>query len=514
VNDTSLLEPAVDRLRSATLSSGSRPDWLKLRADLLACYHPSQQKRLTEKSTATILALLPAETKAYILQDLIPNLDDAGALEYSWDFWARPQQLAPAGDWFIWLLEGGRGGGKTRSAAEFVRDQIEAGEWRHPALIGRTSQDVRKIIVEDFEGGPRSGLLQVCPPWNRPKYNPGTLRLTWTNPNFKSYGATAELYSAEIEELRGPGHDGAWCDEIAAWRFRGAYDNLLFTMRSGKRPRIVVSSTPKPVPVYREIRKHQGTIITKFSSMANRENLAAVFFKQVIEPLMGTRIGRQEIEAEMLEDVEGALWTMRLLDRTRIVDQPHMDYVVIGVDPPAIDTESDRRRIDEELGRMTSGSETPIGAECGIVAAGRRNAMGKQDHHQGFVLNDYSVYGNPEEWGQAVVHAFHTELADLVVAEANNGGPMVRTVIHSIDKTIPVELVYASRNKRTRAEPISVQYEQGRVHHLGCHGLLEAQMCNWLPGDKSPDRMDAMVWALTKLLIGTRRGVGKLAGQL
>ncbi len=299
------------------------------------------------------------------------------------------------------------------------------------------------------------------------------------------------------------------CDEIAAWRFRGAYDNLLFTMRSGKKPQLVVSSTPRPVPVYREIRKHKGTIITKFSSFANRENLARVFFEQVIEPLMGTRLGRQEIEAEMLEDVAGALWNVRLLDKHRIMDLPHMDMVVIGVDPPTIDTEADLRRARESRERKVEGNE---GAECGIIAAGCRNPENPRDHKQGFVVNDYSMYGNPEEWGAAVVHAYNTELADVVVAEANQGGPMVRTVIHSIDKNVPVELVYASRNKRTRAEPISVEYERSRVHHVGYHPLLESQMCSWVPGEKSPDRMDALVWALTKLLIGIRRGAGQLAG--
>lgn len=499
MSDTKLAAPVEDPSKSVIPSSDSKRNWKKLRLDLLDFYPASQQKELANKSTAVLLALLPEKIKKEILNDLARDQNEAAALEYAWDFWARPQQQAPEGDWFIWLLEGGRGGGKSRSAAEFVRDKIEAGEWRHPALIGRTSQDVRKVIVEDFEGGPKSGLMQVCPPWNKPKYEPGTLRLIWKNPNYKSCGATAELYSAEIEDLRGPGHDGAWCDEIAAWRWRGAYDNLLFTMRSGKKPQIVVSSTPKPVPIYREIRKHKGTVITKFSSFANRENLATVFFQQVIEPLMGTRLGRQEIEAEMLEDVEGALWNIKLLDRQRIIDQPHLDLIVIAVDPPTVDTEEDREKNSRD------------GAECGIVAAGCRNPLNPRDRKQGYVLNDYSMYGSPEEWGEAVVNAFHNELADCVVAEANSGGPMIRTVIHSIDKNVPVELVYATRGKRTRAEPISVEYEQGRVWHVGYHPLLESQMCTWIPGEKSPDRMDALVWALTKVLIGIRRGAGKLA---
>lgn len=465
-----------------------------------------------------MLALLQPEIKAEILGELAKDEDEAANLEYAWQFWARPLQLPPASlpngkPWFIWLLEGGRGGGKTRSAAEYVRDQIEKGEWRHPALIGRTWQDVRKIMVEDFEGGPRSGLMQVCPPWNRPTFNSGTKRLTWTNPNYKSCGATAELYSAEIEELRGPGHDGAWCDELAAWRWRGIWDNLLFTMRSGSNPRIVVSTTPKPTAHYREVRKHVGCVISHFSTMANRESLAEVFFSMVIEPLMGTRLGRQEIEAEMLDDVEGALWNMRLLDRYRMVDAPHMDMIVIGVDPPAADNQADRDRIDEQLGATTVDAEKPPGAECGIVAAGCRNPLDRRDRREAYVLNDYSMYGGPELWGEAVVGAYHNELADIVVAEANNGGAMVRHVIHSIDKTVPVELVYATRGKRTRAEPVSVEYEQGRVHHVGSHALLESQMCTWKPGERSPDRMDALVWALTKLLIGFRRGAGRLAAQ-
>lgn len=482
------------------------PDYAALRVLIFDLLDPVLRHQLEQKSTGTALAYLPAEVQQEILTDLSKSVDELAALDFAWPFWARPAQLAPTGDWFIWLLEGGRGGGKSKAAAEFVRDKIESGEWRHPALIGRTSQDVRKVIIEDFEGGPRSGLLQICPPWNKPVYKPGTLRLSWTNPNFKSYGATAELYSAEIEDLRGPGHDGGWLDEVAAWRWRGAYDNLLFTMRSGKKPQLVVSSTPKPVPIYREIRSHKGTIIRHFNTFANRENLAPAFFDMVIAPLMGTRLGRQEIEAEMLEDVEGALWSVRLLDKTRVIDQPHLDTIVIAVDPPTVDTESDLRRIREDAMKQE-------GAECGIIAVGVRKHGDPKRRPHAFVLNDYSEYGNPEVWGKAVVHAFHNELADLVVAEANSGGPMVRTVIHSIDPHVPVELVYASRGKRTRAEPVSVEYEQGYVHHVGYHPLLESQMVSWVPGEKSPDRMDALVWGVTKLLIGFRPGVGRLASQ-
>jgi len=224
-------------------------------------------------------------------------------------------------------------------------------------------------------------------------------------------------------------------------------------------------------------------------------------------------LGRQEIEAEMLEDVEGALWNVRLIDKYRMVDAPHLDRIVIGVDPPAADTQADRDRLDEQLGATSANAEKPPGAECGIVAVGCRNPLDKRDRREAYVLNDYSVYGPPEVWAEAVVGAYHNELADVVVAEANQGGAMVRTVIHGVDKNIPVELVYASRGKRTRAEPISVEYEQGRVHHCGYHALLESQMCTWLPGEKSPDRMDALVWALTKLLIGFRRGAGKLASR-
>jgi phage terminase large subunit-like protein len=281
-------------------------------------------------------------------------------------------------------------------------------------------------------------------------------------------------------------------------------------MRSGKQPQIVVSSTPKPTPVYREIRKHKGTIITRFSSFANRENLAEVFFSQVIAPLMGSRLGRQEIEAEMLEDVAGALWNVKLIDRHRLIDTPHLDYIAIGVDPPAADTEADVKRARESSSRRSDGNES---AECGIVAAGSRNPGDPKDRKHAYVLNDYSVYGPPEVWGEAVVQAYHNELADVVIAEANNGGAMVRTVIHSIDRDVPVELVWASRGKRSRAEPISVESERGRVHHVGYHALLESQLCTWIPGERSPDRMDAYVWVLTKLLLGIRRGAGQLARE-
>lgn len=364
----------------------------------------------------------------------------------------------------------GRGFGKTRTGAEWVRAQVERHGRKRIALVGRTSADVRDVMVE----GP-SGILACCPPWFRPIYEPSKRRLTWPN------GAVAITYTADKpDQLRGPQHDGAWADELAAWRFLDAWDQLMFGLRLGDDPRVVVTTTPRPIALVRELIKARTTVLTIGSTYENKSNLAKPFLDHIVKKYEGTRLGRQELQAEVLDDVPGALWKLAQIDKNRVSITPSAPIrIVVAVDPP--------------------GST----AECGIVVC----AEGQDG--QGYVLDDRSIAGTPAEWSAAVVDAFATWNADCIVAEVNQGGDMVehtiRTVRDAKDNPIglnlPIKRVWASRGKQTRAEPVSALYEQSRIKHVGAFPELETQMCNWVPGETSPDRMDALVWGFTELFI-------------
>jgi phage terminase large subunit-like protein len=330
-------------------------------------------------------------------------------------------------------------------------------------LLGSTAADVRDVMVEG-----ESGLLAISPPWNRPKYEPSKRRLTWPN------GAIATTYSAdEPDRLRGPQHDRLWADEVAAWRYPDAWDMAMLGLRLGNDPRAIVTTTPKRTALMRELLKMQGVARTGGSTYENRANLAGAFVEQIITKYEGTRLGRQELMAEMLDDVEGALWTWGLIEKSRIEQAPPLRRVVVGVDPSA-----------------TSGDDSD---ETGIVVAG----IGSDGVI--YILADRSLRGRPAEWAAAAIRAYHEYEADRVVVEKNNGGEMVEHTIHSLDPTIPTKLVWASRGKLTRAEPISALYEQGKVRHVEAFPALEDQMTTWVPGEDSPDRMDALVWAATEL---------------
>ncbi len=394
------------------------------------------------------------------------------ALLHDWQVWARPNQLPPAGDWSTWLILTGRGWGKTRTAAEWVRAEVEAGTMGRIALLGATASDVRDVMVEG-----ESGLLAIAPPWNRPTYQSSRRRLTWPN------GAIATLYSAEEpERLRGPQHDGGWGDEVAAWSYyQDAWDNLMFGMRLGKRPRVVVTTTPKPAhPLLKDLLSRPSTAVTTGSTYENRANLADAFFAEIIRKYEGTSLGQQELMGLLLEEAEGALWRrVAMIDDYRVTAAPHLTRVAVAVDPAASST----------------------GAETGIVVAG----LGADKH--GYVLADASVRGSPDTWARAAVGTYQAHNADRLIAEANQGGEMVTRTIQTVQGAPPVTLVHASRGKQTRAEPIAALYEQGKVHHVGGFPALEAQMCSWVPGDTSPDRLDAMVWAMTDLML-----IGKTMG--
>lgn len=347
---------------------------------------------------------------------------------------------------------------------------------RRVGLIAPTAADARDVMVE----GP-SGILSVSwknDPAGRPTYEPSKRRITWEN------GAVATLFSAEEpDRLRGPQHDALWCDELAAWvRLRETWDMAQFGLRlpreNGIRPRQCVTTTPRPLALLRELLKAQTTVVSRASTYDNAGNLSAEFLRQMAEKYEGTRLGRQELQAEILDDTPGALWSRAMIEKARIEAAPDMDRIVVGVDP--------------------SGSDGETGDAQGIVVAGKAG-------RQGFVLADESVRLSPDGWGRRVVDAYYRHKADRIVAERNYGGEMVAHVIRSIDPNVPVKLVTATRGKAVRAEPVAALYEQGRVKHAAAMPELEDQMImmtsSGYTGEGSPDRLDGLVWALTELMV-------------
>lgn len=395
---------------------------------------------------------------------------EALAILYDWGLWARPDQLAPVGDWQTWLLLAGRGFGKTRTGAEWSR--IIVHQVGRMALIAPTAADVRDVMIEG-----ESGILAKSPPWDMPKYEPSKRRLTWPD------GATATTYSAdEPERLRGPQHGAAWGDELCAWRYPDdAWDMLMFGLRLGDNPQVLATTTPKPTKHLRSLLADPTTIVTRGSTYDNAVNLAKPFLNKIITKYEGTRLGRQELKAEVLDDTPGALWNRGQIDALRVkkADVPDLIRIVVAVDPSVTNTE------DSD--------------EAGIIAAG---AGADGDY---YILEDPSLQDTPAGWAKAAVRTYYLLAADRIVAESNNGGLMVEGTIRAVDDNVPVTLVWASRGKYTRAEPISALYEQGKVHHVGSFGALEDELCTWVPGDASPNRLDALVWALTELSDG---GIG------
>lgn len=408
------------------------------------------------------------------------NLADAlrDAAESDWTKLARPNQLAPGNDWWrIWLLLAGRGFGKTRTLCEWVRAQIESGASRRIALVGATASDCRDVLVEG-----ESGILAISPRHNRPVYEPSKRRLTWPG------GQIATCYSAdEPERLRGPQHDAAACDELAAWRYPESWDMLMMGLRIGTNPRCVVATTPKPVKLLRELLKREGkdVVVTRGSTLENATNLAPQFLESITARYRGTRLGRQELDGEMLEDVPGAMWTREVLDATRVELAPPLQRIVIAVDP--------------------AGSSAEGADETGIIAAG----LGSDDH--GYIVADLSGRYAPTEWARKAIAAFHSLRADRIVVERNYGGEMAKATLESVDSGVPVTEISSSRGKVLRAEPISSLFEQRRAHVVGTLPGLEDQMCGFTSDwkrerDGSPDRVDAAVFALTELMLGLPQG--------
>jgi phage terminase large subunit-like protein len=421
-------------------------------------------------SLAASLASLPPEQRMAVLSDLTSA--EAARLEYDWRFWARPNQIQPDGDWLTWLISAGRGFGKTRTGAETVREWAETGRYGRIALVAETAADARDVLVEG-----ESGILAISPSWFKPFYEPSKRRLTWPN------GAVGTLYNGtEPDQLRGPQHDAAWVDELAKYPDpQSCWDQLQFGLRLGTNPRQIVTTTPRPIPLIRSLLRDARTVVTRGRTMDNAANLAPSFVRTITERYAGTRLGRQELEAEMLDDVPGALWTRAMIDDAVPTGPiPAMARVVVAIDPSG-----------------TDGSEN--GDEIGIVVAGRGT------DGRGYILADRSCRLSPDGWGRMAVAAYHEFHADRIVAERNFGGAMVQHVILTADRRAAYSEVTASRGKVIRAEPISALYEQKRITHVEPMHDLETQMVHMTQGgylgEGSPDRVDAMVWALSELML-------------
>ncbi len=417
------------------------------------------------------------------------SVNATSALRWLWPFWAHAgHQLAPEGDWRIWVILGGRGAGKTRAGAEWVRAQVEgarptdAGRCRHVCLLGETIEQVRGVMVEGD-----SGLLACSPPDRVPDFRPSLNRLVWAN------GAEASLVSAaNPEALRGPQFDCAWSDELAKWRRgREAWDMLQFGLRladaEGADPRQIVTTTPRDSALLKEILADPQTVSTHAATAANRANLAPGFLRRLDRRYGGTALGRQEIEGLLVTEAEGALWSRAMIERARVAEAPALDRVVVAVDPPVT---------------AHSGSD-----ECGIVVAGL--AKGRTPHAEEiYVLADRSAQGkSPHDWARRVAEAYAEFEADRVVAEVNQGGDLVEQMLRQVAPSVSYRGVRATRGKRLRAEPVAALYERGLVRHAGRFPALEDQMCRFTGGPRgadgirSPDRLDALVWALTDLAI-------------
>lgn len=403
--------------------------------------------------------------------------DQAYALIHDWGFWSRPDQRLPPGNWPGWLVLAGRGWGKTRVGAETVR--VWARSYKRVNLVAATADDARDIMVEG-----ESGLLAVCPRAERPTYRPSKSRLEWPS------GCHSLIFTAdEPERLRGKQHEKIWADELCAWRYPEAWDQAMLGLRIGNNPQVVVTTTPRPTPIIRELIATEGWVVTRGTTYDNRPNLAPKFFAKVITKYEGTRLGRQELNAEVLDDNPRALWQRDNIDRHRVNEAPsEMSRVVVGLDPNV----KNRDRV--ELAKSSD-----VLDEAGVVTAGIATNSDGIAHF--YILGDYSLDEGPNEWGKAAVKAYRDHKADRIIGEVNNGGDMVEATIRAVDQNVSYKSVTASRGKAIRAEPIAALYEQGRVHHVGSFGALEDEMCNFDPitTTKSPNRMDALVWALTEL---------------
>ncbi|MBX9621671.1 MAG: terminase family protein [Alphaproteobacteria bacterium] len=390
---------------------------------------------------------------------------------YVWEKVARPNQLPPKGNWKIWLILAGRGFGKTRMGAETIRAWIDQKIYQHVALIAETENEGRRVMIE----GP-SGLLNIYPPKETPLYEPSKRKVTWKN------GAVATTFSADaFEQLRGPQFDAAWIDELSKFNYdQQVWDQLMFALRLGRYPRVIITTTPRPTPLLKKLIKNPDTIITRGTTFENAANLAEPFLSYMKQNYENTRLGRQELYAELLEENEGALWTHKMIERAREAYLPQpLKRLIIAIDPA-----------------VTSKAHSD---ETGIIAAGiTQNGIG-------VILEDLSIKGTPSQWIQRVIKAYKRLKADRIVAEVNMGGELVEQLLRTFDPSLSYKSLHATRGKMMRAEPIAALYEQGKIWHAAIFPELEEQLCHYSPGSsiKSPDRLDALVWALSELMLTT-----------
>ena len=409
---------------------------------------------------------------------------EVAELNHNWKFWARPNQLAPEGDWNAWIVLAGRGFGKTRMGSEWVRELAHKYPGCRIALVAETAADARDVMIKGD-----SGILNCDPSLDEDCWSPTNRCLSWPN------GSKAYTYNGTTpDQLRGPQHHFAWVDELAKFEYmQDAWDQLLFGLRLGEHPQVLVTTTPRPLPLIKKLIADPDNVVTRGATLDNSANLAQSTVKSLYERYGGTRLGRQELEGEILGDIPGALWTRGAIDDNRLKEAPEdLERVLVAVDPAA----SSEEGADEN----------------GIVVVGL--ARDKDGYARGYVLEDASLRGSPEEWARKAVHMFRKWSADRIIAEKNNGGEMVSSVLKSVDRSVPIKLVHASRGKVIRAEPISALYEQGRIHHVGRFDELEDQMCVFSVDNirnsstGSPDRVDALVWGLTEIfdkIAGRRR---------
>lgn len=417
------------------------------------------------------LKTLSKDQKEKFIKSLSP--EELIMIFYDWrNTWARPNQIEPEGNWTYWLVLAGRGFGKTKLAAEWIRERVDSGQSRNIALVAPRASDIRDIMIE----GP-SGLLNVFPPYQRPNYEPSKRKITFYT------GAVAITYSGdEPDQLRGPNVDTAWVDELCAMpKQEQVLDMVAFCLRIGVNPRCVITTTPRPTRTIKRLIHESNTFITRGSTFENRDNLSPVFFSSIIERYKNTRIGKQELYGEILDDNPKALWKEKMIEETRVIKHPELRRIVIGVDPAA-----------------TANKNSD---ETGIIAVGKGN-----DGHF-YILDDKSCQASPAGWGNAVISVYYKYRADRVIGEVNQGGDMVEYVLKTIDRNVSFKAIHATRGKKLRAEPIAALYEQKKCHHIGTFPDLETQMTNWDPENdsESPDRVDALCWAIWELMDGPRK---------
>jgi phage terminase large subunit-like protein len=441
------------------------------------------------------LALLEPEARQAVIERYA-NRAGLSAEEWvmrvrsDWHFVARPKQLPPPQPWDYWFIRAGRGFGKTLSGAQWTKERSLEWAGARVALVAPTLADVRVTMVEG-----ETGLLSILPDLD---LRGGTRDTAWNRSTCELYlanGTYLKGFSSETpNRLRGPQHHFAWCEEVSSWEdanqgdaLETTFSNLKLGLRLGEHPQAVFTSTPKANKLTKDILSLDAPVLamTLGSSYENRDNLSEVWWETVVKPYEGTRLGRQEIMAELLEDVEGALWHQAQLDALRVESAPALQRIVVAIDPNM--------------------SSAEAANDAGVIVAGR----GHYDRHAYVLADDTITRGGPRAWARAAVDAYHEHNADRIVAEKNAGGEMVELTIKTVDPNVPVKLVSASRGKRTRAEPVASLYEGDpelgnppRVHHVGFYPELEEQMCTWTPDADSPDRMDALVWALTELMLG------------